>query len=1272
MARIPLLSRAGFRTEPWLLKRSYGYPSPPIILSVIEPASRTAGGVSVTITGRGFLVNNDGTSPTVTFGGVAATSVVVVSSTSITCTVPAATQSGSVDVVVICKTGMATLTGGFLYYSGQISSLSPSYATIAGGVAIIVRGAAFIAGSTFTVDGEAVTDTTFIDDTHYSFVVPAHAVGYVDVVMTEIGGATSTLRNGLQFTELVRGSDIRRNPGMAISKTLGGTPNSASFSIDGKSQKPSTSEEIHLTDEQDGNRELFAGVITNVRQKYEGQTNQLVWACTATDFNYLLNKYRPFGSFVNVSASEVVRTLMGKYAPSFNLSFVQTNLALITIAFDGTKTMAEALDAIGQAIGGGRWYLLSRALHFFNPPLPATITVPAGSTGTGADFTAPTISVGATTGAGNQTYSAGYYAVRCTFLYSNGVESRLGPASNVVAFDGTKFIHIANLPIGLNPSASITCIGRKIYYLRGSSSLASGWTVNDNATTSIDVYPNMVNTGVIVDNFDDPVTVSDSGTEGADTQVPAGPISGLGVQNVLFVSVNGSPYQSQYGYPNNFARCCAIMIGGHPNDDNLLNATNFFQGGGFVVAFLPEPGWYRVKCSAIYPDGLESSTSEGSLPATYFASIDAGQQNIRNFNNWIPTPPVFAAIKGNKPIKFRWYVALTYSAGRPTPINPSDFTPAIAQPGKVIIDGQLAYQRIGECPYYEDTILVNGKSVPAVGGVALDTATTRFSSPSSADFGDKPRINPDVPEQTLQWPNPDGPYLEDFDLPPDIDDLDTDLLHEDSGSQGFEVEEEISQLRNRVKVFGASTTTTADAVIGDAEVLVADPSIFSVNGGKIVAANGVSLDFFSTSSAIAGDAALLLREPLAADIPAGTLLQYFSQADDLASQRERGKIELDENGDPTDGVHEYVISDPSLASIQQVYLRAQAEIAVYGKPILTIRYATRNAKHRPGARVNVDLTNPPCKGTFLIQTVDIDQIHDESDMLFPRYTCVATNKFFDLTNFLMSIAAGSQVSGGGGDGQSSAAPGGGGNTVGQVAAASNQALTAAQTSLISATRLLDITKGHFSYSAFNATNGSWTLLLGSVSVSFSGGVAAGTLTLDSRGTWARCTSSALVGNSAGYSQTGTFLRAEHNCRTKFYMRTGASLAGCRLWIVIAASSPTNADTPASKMFGLRFSTVALDTGIRAFTYDGTTLQLGDPILGLSTNSEYLVTVESVGGGAQMTVTIQDVNGTVYTSTLTMPALILNTNISPHGIIFTVESVSKTLDFLHIGFESGLN
>jgi hypothetical protein len=81
----------------------------PSAFTVTPANGLAAGGLAVTIEGQNF----EGTTG-VTFGGVAATSLVVVSDTEITCVTPAH-AAGAVDVIVTNATGSKTQVGAFTY-----------------------------------------------------------------------------------------------------------------------------------------------------------------------------------------------------------------------------------------------------------------------------------------------------------------------------------------------------------------------------------------------------------------------------------------------------------------------------------------------------------------------------------------------------------------------------------------------------------------------------------------------------------------------------------------------------------------------------------------------------------------------------------------------------------------------------------------------------------------------------------------------------------------------------------------------------------------------------------------------------------------------------------------------------------------------------------------------------------------------------------------------------------------------------------------------------
>jgi|GEM_PF-5467473 len=182
---------------------TYEAPPTPVTVTSVSPNKGTViGGETVTITGTGFLGV-----PTVTFGGTAATSVVLTSSTSLTAVTPAH-AAGAVNVVVTNPSGgaSATLANGFTYEVPvtpiTVTSVTPNPGTVLGGDTVTITGTGFVAVPTVTFGGATATSVVITSTTSLTVVTPAHAAGAVNVVVTNPGGASATLPNGFTYVAL--------------------------------------------------------------------------------------------------------------------------------------------------------------------------------------------------------------------------------------------------------------------------------------------------------------------------------------------------------------------------------------------------------------------------------------------------------------------------------------------------------------------------------------------------------------------------------------------------------------------------------------------------------------------------------------------------------------------------------------------------------------------------------------------------------------------------------------------------------------------------------------------------------------------------------------------------------------------------------------------------------------------------------------------------------------------------------------------------------------
>ena len=185
----------------------------PSVTSVSPNTGPTAGGTSVTITGTNFA-----SGATATFGGVPATNVTVVNSTTMTATTPAGID-GAATVTVSFNGQSGSLTNGFAYVAPlSIGSVSPNLGPTAGGTAVTITGAKFASGATVTFGGAPATNVNVLNSSTITASTPPGAAGAVTVTVT-VNSQSVSLVNGFTYTTAPIVSGVSPNNGL----TTGGT-----------------------------------------------------------------------------------------------------------------------------------------------------------------------------------------------------------------------------------------------------------------------------------------------------------------------------------------------------------------------------------------------------------------------------------------------------------------------------------------------------------------------------------------------------------------------------------------------------------------------------------------------------------------------------------------------------------------------------------------------------------------------------------------------------------------------------------------------------------------------------------------------------------------------------------------------------------------------------------------------------------------------------------------------------------------------------------------
>ncbi|HET9180173.1 MAG TPA: IPT/TIG domain-containing protein [Terriglobia bacterium] len=172
----------------------------PTIKSIVPDIAPPAGGATVTINGSNFSSSAQATPPSVSFGGVAAKNVRMISSLQLVATVPPH-SSGKVNVQVTTADGMSSsVPGAFTYTASSptVRSVSPTSGGTAGGTVVTVTGSNFASGATVSFGG-APASVSFLSSTQLTAVTPAHAAGSVNVVITNPDSTSAMLAGGFNF-----------------------------------------------------------------------------------------------------------------------------------------------------------------------------------------------------------------------------------------------------------------------------------------------------------------------------------------------------------------------------------------------------------------------------------------------------------------------------------------------------------------------------------------------------------------------------------------------------------------------------------------------------------------------------------------------------------------------------------------------------------------------------------------------------------------------------------------------------------------------------------------------------------------------------------------------------------------------------------------------------------------------------------------------------------------------------------------------------------------
>jgi hypothetical protein len=215
----------------------------PTVASVEPESGSSAGGTPVTIRGAGFAAG-----ASVEVGGVAASSVDVLSETELSAVTPAHALGGA-EVVVADANRVSTGGPTYTYVQSSpppplptVTSINPESGSSAGGTPVTITGSGFITGATTVeIGGVAASSVQVISDTELTAVAPANALGAAEVVVADANGAST---GGPAFTYVTTSPPSQAPTVTSISPESGPSEGGTTVTIIGSGFTPSTTVEI--------------------------------------------------------------------------------------------------------------------------------------------------------------------------------------------------------------------------------------------------------------------------------------------------------------------------------------------------------------------------------------------------------------------------------------------------------------------------------------------------------------------------------------------------------------------------------------------------------------------------------------------------------------------------------------------------------------------------------------------------------------------------------------------------------------------------------------------------------------------------------------------------------------------------------------------------------------------------------------------------------------------------------------------------------------------
>jgi hypothetical protein len=825
-----------------------------------------------------------------------------------------------------------------------------------------------------------------------------------------------------------------RMAGLTIHDVLNDAPNTCTLVMEGDG--PAVGQPLRITINE--GRVLFAGQVQSVDQAFESLPEHVAWAVTAIDDTARANYRRPFGTFVDVSATTIAQAITTTFAPGFSTAGIEADLDPVSIVFDGSDTLIAALVRLASLIGGYA-KIEDGVVYLF---LVDTAAAPDPIDEAHRFLMVPAIQANVDSSQlRTRVYGKGYgekvladLAIGeslvpiqdgATFppLGGAGILATTpdGAQSEKIAFTGVELAGGGTLvgtgagptvapELGLAPGAGVTNGAHDVavVFVTASGKSLPGPKASITVpifpppTTAATAAPAIAGTGPALGTHDYVVSFVTSFGE----TLP-GPPSNTSIAN----SVVGELPTPGLTYANNAQAGAGLPDGYHEYATTFINANGETTMGGASVAILTGSGNSQISVFVI-PTGPAGTTGR-----KLYRRDGIGGVGTFNFLVTIPDNTTTSYLDSKASLGAEApTVNTTGAAVQRIPLSNIPLGP----PGTT---ARKLYRRINLAgSFYLVTTLAN------------NTTTTYTDAVPNGSLGPAALTTPTAVGNQIAAGIPKGPSAVTA----------RELYMSPVGSA----------VRKLALVVANNVDTTATITIADSGLAVAagepiaDTSGLQqpqgqvnpgstvlpvaaaatfrpaggwvvLGGGQVVRYGGIAAQTLTgipadgsgsiTTTVTYGQqampAAMLVGVTgIAVPILKGAAVSIWVQRDDVLAQAEQ----VARAGG--DGVIEYLLVDER-RGLESLTARCDADLALFSRPIVTVSYATRDLKTKSGKQVVINLDSPRISETLTIQDVTITEI-DIAPGLAPRFMVRASSVRFSLEDTLRRLIAGGQIVGG--------------------------------------------------------------------------------------------------------------------------------------------------------------------------------------------------------------------------------------------------------------------